>query len=135
MSDEFWTNEELSSRIERLVVSFELIAKSLEGLHEEIKQAGTRYWYKPGPQREVIIGHVPTEEDRIRERQGGNIPIDQWLSNLPEREDEPIGERERQWLKDHPKEVDKVKESDASAETASIRESDSASPEEDKGQA
>ena len=118
---------------ERLVLCFELISKSLEGLHEEIKQAGTRYWYKPGPQREVIIGHVPTEEDRIRERQGGNIPIEDWLRNLPEREDEPIGERERQWLKDHPKEVEKAKESDASPEVASTGEQDTPSVEEVEG--
>ena len=73
---------------ERLVVGFERIAEALEGLNEEISRAGKRYWPTPGPQREVVITRVPTEEDKINERQGNNIPIEQWLKNLPEPEDD-----------------------------------------------
>jgi hypothetical protein len=119
---------------DRLVVAWELIAKSLEGLHEEVKRAGKRYWPEPGQQREVIFSRVPTEEDKIRERQGTSVPIEQWLRNLPEHDDEDpriIGERSRQWLKDHPSEKEKVV--DASPESAG--EQDTTSPQEDKGKA
>ena len=104
---------------DRIVVAFELIAKSLGGLHEEVARAGKRYWPEPGQQREPIATRVLTEEDKIRERQGINIPIEQWLRNLPDPEEDPriIGERSRQWLKDHPPEKEKV--ADAGAEVAS----------------
>ena len=106
-------------QIDRLVLAWDRIGIALEGLHEEIKRAGKRYWPEPGQQREVIVSRVLTEEDRIRERQGINIPIEQWLRNLPEPEEDPriIGERSRQWLKDHPPEKEKV--ADAGAEVAS----------------
>ena len=71
---------------DRIVVAYELIGKALEGIHEEIARAGKRYWPEPGQQREVIVSRVLTEEDKIRERQGINIPIEQWLRNLPEPE-------------------------------------------------
>jgi len=92
---------------ERLVVAYELIGKALEGLHEAITRAGKRYWPEPREQREVISTHILTEEEKIRERQGHNKPIEEWLTNLPE-DDEPIGERTRQWYADHPPEKAKV---------------------------
>jgi hypothetical protein len=124
---------------ERLVVSFELIAKSLEGLHEEIKQAGTRYWPRPGQQKEAVLSHVPTEEDRIKERQGSgdDRPIKEWLSELgdPEGDAGIVGERSRQWKIDHPETSPKTKIVNASPEVASIGEQDTPSTEEDKGKA
>jgi hypothetical protein len=134
MSDEFWTKEELNLRLERLVVSFESIAKSLEGLNEESKKAGTRYWPKPGKAREIIVGGIPTEEDRIKERQGYGVPISEWLTNVPnddddEDDDEYIGERQREWRRTHPYEGKEVKVIDASPEVVSVGEQDRASVE------
>ena len=118
---------------DRLVVGFERIASALEGLHEEIRKAGKRYWPEPGQQREVIVSRVQTEEDRIRERQGASLSTEQWLRNLPEPEEDPriVGERSRQWLKDHPEAQAKV----VNARAKGVGEQDSASPQEDKGKA
>ena len=94
---------------ERLAASFDKIAVALEGLHEEARKAGKRYWPEPGQQKEAIVSHVPTEEDRIRERQGidEGKPIDEWLSDLgdPEGDAGIVGERSRQWILDHPPET------------------------------
>jgi len=127
-------------QIERIVVSFESIAKSLECLNEAAKRAGTRYWPEPGPQKEVIISRVQTEEDKAKERRGDiNIPIEQWLTNLRQTDDddeeEYVGERVREWRRTHPEEGKKTKVSDASTETVSVGEQDTASVEEVEGKA
>ena len=90
---------------ERLIVSFEKAASALEGIHEQLKHAGTRYWPEPKPQREPVVSRVPTEEDLIRERQGDTrkVSIEKWL-NLEDSDDPIIGERTAKWLKDHPPE-------------------------------
>ena len=126
-------NEEI---IERLVASLNIIASSLEGLHEEAKRAGQHYWPEPGQQKEAIFSRVPTEEDRIREQQGvgDNIPIDQWITDLgdPEGEAGIIGERSRQWIIDHPPEKTEV--STAGAKTSSVGEQNAQSTEKVEGQ-
>jgi hypothetical protein len=92
---------------ERIVLSFESIARSLEGLNETAKQAGKRYWPEPGQQREAVLSHVPNEEDEARRNLGiSDGPIEDWYTLTPA-EDEPIGERSAQWLKDHPEEIKK----------------------------
>jgi hypothetical protein len=118
--DDFWTSEELQIRLERLVVSFEKIAEALGGLHEEAKRAGTRYWPQPGPQRETIVSHALTEEEKIKERQGYGKSVQEWLTNFGDHDEEEgvVGDRSRQWAKDHP--TEKSKAPDASAETASV---------------
>jgi hypothetical protein len=125
-------NEEV---IERLAASFDKIASSLEGLHNEVSKAGKRYWPEPGQQKEAIVSHVPTEEDRIRERQGvgKDVPIEQWLSDLgdPEEEAGIVGERSRQWIIDHPPEKEKVP--DAGTKAASVGEPDAPSLETAEG--
>jgi hypothetical protein len=137
VSDKFLTNQELN---EKLVSAIEGIAKALGGLHEEAKQAGKRYWPEPREQREAVLSRVPTEEDRIKERQGAgaNVPIEQWLTELgdPEGADsEYIGEREREWRRTHPEEEKKEQEPNASAEANSAREQNSSGPEKAEGQA
>ena len=107
---------------ERIVVSFEKIAKGLTGIHGELKRAGKRYWPEPGPQREPISTHVLSEEEKRAEqrRKAESIPIEEWLTNLgePNEDDGIFGERSRQWLKDHPPEKPKeAKVVDASTET------------------
>lgn|SRR5208337_445302 len=116
---------------ERLASAFDKIASALGGLHEEIRRAGKRYWPEPGPQREVVITRVPTEEDKIRERQGANISTEEWLRNLgtPEEDDNSVGERSRQWIIDHPEENQKTKIFDAGAKAASIGKQDDSGPE------
>jgi hypothetical protein len=94
------------NQIERLVSSFEAIAIALKGIHEETKNAGTRFWPERREQRPAILTRVETEEDKIKKSQGASRrPISEWLN--PESEDddgEYIGERERQWLVSHPRE-------------------------------
>jgi len=89
--------------VERLVVCFESIAKSLEGLNESAKRAGTRYWPEFKQPREAVISRVPNEEDKIKEAQGASDkPISEWLGELGDSDDnEYIGERTKQWIKDH----------------------------------
>ena len=104
MSDGLFYNDELS---ERFVVCFESIAKSLEGLNESAKRAGTRYWPEFKQPREAVISRIPNEEDKIKEAQGASDkPITEWLGELGEPEDdtEYLGERTKQWIKDHPSE-------------------------------
>ncbi len=122
---------------ERIILAFEKIASALEGLHNEVSKAGKRYWPEPGQQKEAILSHVPTEEDRIRERQGidDGKPIDEWLSDLgdPEGEAGIVGERSRQWIIDHPPEKTQV--SDARPEVASVGKPDATSTEEAESKA
>ena len=95
---------------DRLVLAFVDIAAALKGLHEEIARAGKRYWPEPGQQREAVLSHVPNEEDEARKRLGiSDEPINKWLEPdwLDEPEEEYIGERTAQWLKDHPEEEKK----------------------------
>jgi hypothetical protein len=93
---------------ERLVVAFEKISKALGGLHEQAKRAGKRYWPEPGQQKEAVLSHVPNEEDEARRNLGvTGERIEDWLDLGNPEDDEPIGERTAQWLKDHPKEVKK----------------------------
>ena len=122
----------MSGNEERLAYAFERIATALEGFNEEFKQAGTRYWPRPGQQKEAVLSRVPTEEDKIRERQGtgDNIPIDEWLTDIGD----PEGEAgSRQWIIDHHPEKEKVV--DASPKAVSVGEQDTSSVEEVEGKA
>ena len=118
--------------IERLALSFDKIAKALEGLHEEARKSGKRFWPEPGQQKEAVLSRVPTEEDKIKELQGSgdDIPINQWLEDLgdPEGDAGIVGERSRQWVIDHPPEKQKVV--NASSEVVSVGEQDTSSVEE-----
>jgi hypothetical protein len=121
---------------ERLVVAFSRIASALEGFHEEVRKAGKRYWPEPGQQKESVVSHVPTEEDKIKERQGSgdDRPIKEWLSDLgdPEGDAGIVGDRSRQWIIDHPPEKEKV--STPSPQTVSVRKQDAPSAEEAESQ-
>lgn len=80
------------------------IAAAFEGIYDELRKAGNRYWPEPKLQRESKVTHVPNEEDKARESLGiDERPIDQWLEDLgdPEGDDQVIGPRTAQWLKDH----------------------------------
>ena len=104
---------------ERLVLYFELIVKAIEGLREEAKRAGERYWPSQREQKEVVVSRVESAEDRERKLQGtwrrtAGEAIDPSIDEEPEGF---VGERTRKWLRDHPKEVKKTEVPDASSET------------------
>jgi hypothetical protein len=104
-------------QFESIVLSFQSIASALEGLHEELKRAGIRYWPQPREQKEAKLTRVESEDDRSRRSQGARLRtvaevIDPTIDD--EIPDDFLGERTRQWLRDHPQEARK----DASAETA-----------------
>jgi hypothetical protein len=114
------TKDEITEAKHDIVLAFERIASALEGLHEELQCAGNRYWPQPKEQKEAILGRVLTEEERIKKDRGNSdkIPIEEWLTNLGEHDDEEegvVGDRSRQWIKDHPPEK---KTDNASAEVS-----------------
>lgn len=121
---------------DRLVVAWELIAKSLEGLHEEVKRAGKRYWPEPGQQRESVLTRVETEEDRAKKNLGladESISINEWLDIGDPESESYIGERTAQWLRDHHKESKEAKVVDAGPEGSGKQ--DAASPKKTKSKA
>jgi len=102
---------------ERLVVSFEQIAEGLKGIHEELKRAGIRYWPSAKEQKQAVLSRVESDDDRARRNQGARLRtiaevIDPTIDD--EIPDDFVGERTRQWLRDHPQEARK----DASTEAA-----------------
>ena len=121
---------------ERLVVAWERIAKALGGIHGEIKRAGKRYWPEPGTKKETIVTRVLSEEEKLNEkrRKSDGLPIEEWLTNLgePEEPEGVVGERSRQWIKDHPPE--EAKKPDASTKTPIRPEEGGASSETPKSQ-
>ena len=94
--------EQFSALGERFVLSLEKIAASLAGVDETYKrQIGKQYPERTGEIRNAVVSRVPTQEDRAMEEQGAsNKPIDDWLSEPleDEDEDEDLGVREREWL-------------------------------------
>jgi hypothetical protein len=121
---------------DRLVVAWELIAKSLGGIHEEISRAGKRFWPEPGQQKEAVLTRVETEEDRAKKRLGladESIPINEWLDLGDPESDAYIGERTAQWLRDHPKENKEAKIVDAGSEESGKQ--DTPSPKKTKSKA
>jgi hypothetical protein len=124
------------NQINRLVVSFERIGIALEGLHEEAKRAGKRFWPEPGQQREAVLTRVETEEDRAKKRLGladESITIKEWLDLGDPESDAYIGERTAQWLRDHPKENKEAKIVDAGSEESGKQ--DTPSPKKTKSKA
>jgi hypothetical protein len=93
---------------ERLVVSFESIAESLKGLHEEAKRAGIRFWPGPKEQKQAVVSKVESDDERAKRNQGARKrTIADAIDPNAEDEDteEFIGERTRRWLRDHGKEA------------------------------
>ena len=92
-------DDRLLTLAERFVVAIESIASSLEGFDASSKKAVNRIFPEPKKPTEARITRVPTEEDLLEEDLGRSDtrPISQWASFGSE--DEPIGEREREFLK------------------------------------
>ena len=92
-------DDRLLALAERFVVAIESIASSLEGIDGSFKKAVNRIFPEPKKPTEARITRVPTEEDLLEEDLGRSDtrPISQWASFGSD--DEPIGEREREFLK------------------------------------
>lgn len=92
---------------ERIVLAFERLATALRDLHDEVRRAGKRYWPQPKEQKEPVLSRVEVDEERDRKRQGARRrTIEEIIDpNATEEEEEYIGERTRQWLRDHPSET------------------------------
>jgi hypothetical protein len=120
-------------KFERLVLCFESISRSLEGINETAKRAGNRFWPEQPKQKEAVWSRVETDEDRAKKNLGvsdESISIDKWLEpDWIEDDGGIIGERSRQWLRDHPEEGEKATVVDAGTEVRLFGEKDSASPE------
>lgn len=86
----------LYSIVERVAISFEKIAWSLEGLYGIQKQRFARE-YPEREHRDAVVSRVPTDEDRIRSAQGqSDKSIGEWLGDLGE--SEYVGSREREFI-------------------------------------
>jgi hypothetical protein len=95
------TDDQMNAFVERFVLSFEKIGTALEGLDETYRRHLDKLYPARAERREAVVTRVQTEEDRIREAQGSSAkPLDQWLSEVEEEEEEReyIGVRERVWL-------------------------------------
>lgn len=94
---------------ERIVKAFEeaadalrRIARAHEGIEQWAKDAVAKTWPEPKIPREAKVSHVPTEEEKLKESQRGTEESDgDWIAGLSA-DEEFIGERERQWIKEHP---------------------------------
>ena len=107
-----------SEQKDPLVLAFERIANALEGLHEEAKRAGIRFWPGPKEQKQAVVSKVESDDERAKRNQGARKrTIADVIDPNAEDEDteEFIGERTRRWLRDHGKEA-KEKVADASSE-------------------
>jgi hypothetical protein len=93
--------------VERLVISFERLALAVEGLRDEAKKAGLKYWPPQKEQREPILTRNEGDKEKEVRNQGARMRTVQDAVD-PEKDDdleeEDIGPRARQWMKDHPQE-------------------------------
>jgi hypothetical protein len=90
----------------RLVSAFEGIAIALHALSEQARRAGLVYWPAQREQREAILTHVETDDEREIKMQGARrrsiAEVIDPNAVEEEEDDYAVGARSRQWLKDHP---------------------------------
>ena len=85
---------------ERLVVSWEGIAREIGEFNATLKQAIAKQWPEPRERRDAVISKLPTEEDKIKVQTGNTSgPIEDWLSEFDPEEE--VGPREREWREKH----------------------------------
>jgi hypothetical protein len=102
---------------EQIEISLARIASAFEGIYNEIRRAGIRYWPSAKEQKQAVLSRVESDDERARRSQGARLRtvaevIDPTIDD--EIPDDFLGERTRQWLRDHPQEARK----DASTEAA-----------------
>ena len=105
MSGGFWeqqdNQEAFAERIDRFVLAFERIASALEGINGTGSTVTSKLWPAPAGQRESVVTKAESEEERARKEQGKLVPktdLNQWLSEEFGGEEEPVGERELEFL-------------------------------------
>jgi hypothetical protein len=82
---------------ERLVVSWEGIAREIGEFNATLKQAIGKQWPEPRERRDAVISKLPTEEDKIKVQTGNTSgPIEDWLGEFDPEEE--IGPREKEFL-------------------------------------
>lgn len=87
---------------ERLVGSWEAIARALGEINETARSAISKQWPDARQPREGVITRVPTAEDKIKAQTGNTDgPIEEWLGEFDP--DEEIGPRTRAWDEAHRK--------------------------------
>lgn len=88
--------------MERILRTFEKIAGALEDLSVIQHRRYIRDYPERKEPRDLVLTHVKTEEDIVKERQGNSDePLDQWLGGYEE--PEYIGARERAFLEEERK--------------------------------
>ena len=92
---------------ERLVLAWEGISTALKGIRDELRRAGNRFWPQPKEQKQAVVSRVESDAEREQKLQGSRRRTVQEVvdPNAEENPDEWIGERTRQWLRDHAPEV------------------------------
>ena len=87
----------MSDKDNDLVSVLARIASAFEGMNEELRKAGNRYWPEPKPQREAIVSRIQNEEDKAKENLGigDDRPIKEWLNDLGDEEDDDGGSQDR----------------------------------------
>ena len=78
---------------ERLVVSWEGIAREIGEFNATLKQAIGKQWPEPRERRDAVISKLPTEEDKLKKETGNTDgPVAEWLSEF---DDEQGGSRSK----------------------------------------
>ena len=86
---------------ERLVVSWEGIAREIGEFNATLKQAIGKQWPEPRERRDAVISKLPTEEDKLKVQTGNTSgPIEDWLSEFDDEQGE-VGPREKAWREAH----------------------------------
>lgn len=84
---------------ERLVNAWEGIAEGLGGLNETLRTAISKQWPDPRKPREATISRIPTAEDKLKAQTGNSDgPVEEWLGEFPNEQEEEIGPREKEFL-------------------------------------
>ncbi len=91
-------DERLVRSFESIAEAFDFMAGSVEKISETLQRNHEKTFPEKIPPKPATITHVKTEEELLREAQGGTgEPIDEW---------QLLGPREKEWLDKHPGERD-----------------------------
>lgn len=103
--------ERICSAIERIALSYERIADSqerssrnLEGLYAIAERFYRKQFPDRPPVREAKVTKVQSDQEKVREQlqRSENMSTQDWIDELVGSKGEFVGEREREWLQNHP---------------------------------
>jgi hypothetical protein len=79
------------------------LARAMEGIDDSAKRAVDKQWPDQRAPRAAVVSHVPTEDEKLKEAQGGTAEsIEDWLQ-LPADHPSFQGSREREFLEERRK--------------------------------